>query len=243
MNHQERHTVTGLVILMFLLWGGFVFHRAPLFPGSLIGSIIGVIGTFFMFIPLWYLVIKRVKKWKVKVTKVVKLSTLLRWHIYAGIIGPLLGLIHTGHRFDSIVGISLTILMMLVVISGFIGRYLLAQISTEVREKKKISKNLKEEYELILKEKTSDSFPPQINYMPFFFKRVVFALNGASLNEQMILKLVDSISDIEYSIKMHETIKQWFKKWLKLHIVISIILYIILIFHIFSEFYFGLRWL
>ncbi|MAZ48528.1 MAG: hypothetical protein CME65_08190 [Halobacteriovoraceae bacterium] len=132
---------------------------------------------------------------------------------------------------------------MLVVISGFIGRYLLAQISTEVREKKKISKNLKEEYELILKEKTSDSFAPQINYMPFLFKRIILALNGASLNEQMILKLVDSISDIEYSIKMHETIKLWFKKWLKLHIVISIILYFILVFHIFSEFYFGLRWL
>ena len=77
----------------------------------------------------------------------------------------------------------------------------------------------------------------------FFFKRLSLAFAGATSAEQTVLNIADSISDIEYSIKMHETIKRWFKRWLKIHIFISFILYGILVFHIFSEFYFGLRWL
>ena len=243
MNHQERHTVTGLVILMLVLWGGFALHRAPSFPGSLTGSIIGIIATLFMFIPLFYLVIKRSKSLKTKFTKFMKMSTFLKWHIYAGIIGPILALIHTGHRFDSLVGILLTLLMILVVISGFIGRYLLAQVSTEIREKKKLSTKLMEQYELSSLDVEKNILNSSNTYLPFFFKRLSLAFAGATSAEQTVLNLADSISDIEYSIKMHETIKRWFKRWLKIHIFISFILYGILVFHIFSEFYFGLRWL
>lgn len=58
-----------------------------------------------------------------------------------------------------------------------------------------------------------------------------------------VLQLIDSLSDVEYSIKIHDTAKLWFKRWLKFHIVISLLLYVILIFHIVTEIYFGLRWL
>lgn len=243
MNHQERHTVTGLVILMMVLWGGFILHKAPSFPGSFVGSIIGIIATFFMFIPLLYMFVKRSKRLKDRFTKWMKMSTFLKWHIYAGIIGPILALIHTGHRFESLVGIVLTLLMLLVVLSGFIGRYLLAQISTEMREKKKLSSKLLEQYESFSKQVNPDFTKNSATYLPFFFKKMSLAFAGASSEEMTLLKLADSISDVEYSIKMHETVKLWFKRWLKFHIVISIILYIIIIFHIFSEFYFGLRWL
>ncbi|MBK24529.1 MAG: hypothetical protein CME70_11095 [Halobacteriovorax sp.] len=245
MNLQERHTVTGLVILMLVLWVGFILHRSPSFPGSFTGSMIGIIATFFMFVPLLYLIVKRLKKIKTHFTKWMKMSTFLRWHIYAGIIGPILGLIHTGHRFDSLVGISLILLMLLVVISGFIGRYLLGQITTEMRDKKQLWTKLLEQYEN-LSIKVSSNFlntHGTITYLPFFFKKLSLAMAGAPSDEITLLKLADSISDVEYSIKMHETIKLWFKRWLKFHIVISLVLYGILVFHIFSEFYFGLRWL
>ena len=80
MNHQERHTVTGLVILMMVLWGGFILHKAPSFPGSFVGSIIGIIATFFMFIPLLYMFVKRSKRLKDRFTKWMKMSTFLKWH-------------------------------------------------------------------------------------------------------------------------------------------------------------------
>ena len=178
MNHQERHTVTGLVILMMVLWGGFILHKAPSFPGSFVGSIIGIIATFFMFIPLLYMFVKRSKRLKDRFTKWMKMSTFLKWHIYAGIIGPILALIHTGHRFDSLVGIVLTLLMLLVVLSGFIGRYLLAQISTGMREKKKLSFNLLEQYESYSKQ-VKPSLPRiQQLIFPFSSKRCLLHLQG-----------------------------------------------------------------
>lgn len=243
MRSQERHTVTGLVVLMLVLWGGFILHKAPSFPGSLTGSIIGIVAALLMFVPLLYLVIKRSKRIKSKFTKWMKMSTFLKIHIYAGIIGPILALVHTGHRFDSLVGVLLTVLMILVVISGFVGRYLLAQVSTEIREKKKLSADLVKKYEIVSSNVKLDLLNSSQKYLPFFLRRLSLSFAGGTSDEQMILKIADSISDIEYSIKIHETVKLWFKRWLKLHIAISFVLYGVLVLHIFSEFYFGLRWL
>ena len=122
---------------------------------------------------------KRSKRLKDRFTKWMKMSTFLKWHIYAGIIGPILALIHTGHRFDSLVGIVLTLLMLLVVLSGFIGRYLLAQISTGMREKKKLSFNLLEQYESYSKQVKPSFAKNTAAYLPFFFKKMslAFGLN------------------------------------------------------------------
>ena len=71
--------------------------------------------------PLVYLVIKRVKPIKARVTRQVSIRTLLSWHIYAGLLGSLLVLLHTGHKFESVLGISLTTLTLIIVFSGSSG--------------------------------------------------------------------------------------------------------------------------
>jgi hypothetical protein len=47
----------------------------------------------------------------------------LRFHIYTGIVGPYLVLLHTAWHFNGLAGL-LTLMMALVVASGFIGRYI-----------------------------------------------------------------------------------------------------------------------
>ena len=42
MNSQERTIVSSLVVLMILLWLGFLWHRDPAFPGSFIGFGVGL---------------------------------------------------------------------------------------------------------------------------------------------------------------------------------------------------------
>ena len=42
MKEREKAIVTGLTILMLVLWLGFVFHRSPRFAGSFWGGILGV---------------------------------------------------------------------------------------------------------------------------------------------------------------------------------------------------------
>ncbi|MEH6594164.1 MAG: hypothetical protein V7736_01290 [Colwellia polaris] len=249
MANQERTIVASLVLLMIVLWGGFVWHSSPRFPGSFSGSMLGIIAAFLLFFPLIYLVIKRNKSIKSWVTKKVSMSTLLVWHIYAGVIGPIIGLLHSAHRFDSLLGILLVLLMMLVAISGFIGRYILSLISSKLKDKKKLKEELKNELkdeQIELHErfcsKHINAIPSDLNsHSPSLFSSSLGL--GRTSNERRILRLVDAISDIEYSIRIHDTAKLWFKRWLKFHISISMILYVLIIFHITAEIYFGLRWL
>jgi hypothetical protein len=52
-----------------------------------------------------------------------KLRTWLRFHIFSGIVGPYLVLLHTAWQFRGLAGVVL-LLTAIVVISGFIGRYI-----------------------------------------------------------------------------------------------------------------------
>ncbi len=251
MNNQERQIVGGLLLLMLLLWLGFIWHRDPRFPGSFEGSLLGIIAALFMFVPLFYLVIKRVKPLKKWITQRVPMPKLLLWHVYAGVLGPILGLLHSAHRFDSYVGSSLIILMFVVVISGFIGRYLLSLISSSLRDKKALRNDLYSKFQRVRVELENQGKEDHLSPVHSFHRSLLPALVDASFWSQhpaktstaQALKLVDAISDVDYSIKIHDTAKGWFQRWLKFHIAISLLLYALLIFHIGSEIYFGLRWL
>jgi hypothetical protein len=51
------------------------------------------------------------------------------------------------------------------------------------------------------------------------------------------------MADLEYAIKSHEVVKDAFGRWLACHIVIAIVLYALLAVHVWSAWYFGIRWL
>jgi hypothetical protein len=55
------------------------------------------------------------------------MRTWLRAHIVCGIVGPYLVLLHTAWRFNGLAG-ALTVMVLVVVISGFIGRYLYTRV-------------------------------------------------------------------------------------------------------------------
>ena len=248
MKEKEKLVVSGLVLLMMVLWLGFLVHEDPRFPGSLFGGILGVLATILMLVPLVYSIVKRWRSLKVKITKRVPMRTFLAWHIYAGILGPIVALLHTGHRFESKVGISLTAMMLLVVLSGFIGRYLMSQIAREMKEKKALLKDAEAQYEIVLAE--LKDHPEEVAAIrPFTGRAARFFLQFDGLQAftpsagVRAIELSESISDLEYAIKTHERFKQAFRKWLKFHIVISLIFYGLMFVHIWSEFYFGLRWL
>ncbi len=184
------------------------------------------------------------------------MRTLLTWHIYAGIVGPILVLLHTGHKFVSPLGIALTSMTLLVVLSGFAGRYLMNQISTEIRQKKAMLSQLQTAYEHAAAQLAD--YPDRAALLrPFagFWGRLAAALvvresPEASPNTTtegppdpvLLLRLSDAMADVEYAIKTHETFKRWFGKWLKFHIVISVILYGLMALHVWAAIHFGLRW-
>jgi hypothetical protein len=251
MKERERLVVSGLVLLLLLLWLGFLVHRDTRFAGSFWGGVLGVSGAVLMLVPLAYSLVKRVKWVRERLWRRVTVRTLLAWHIYAGILGPILALLHTGHKFNSPLGIALTAMMLLVVLSGFTGRYLMGYFTHELLEKRQMLDALKAAYD-----QTADELARQpeqaalLGTFSGFFSRVLAGLfipsaaagSGGMAAPVRALRLAESMADLECALKTHETFKRWFARWLKFHIVISAILYVLLVLHVWSGIHFGLRW-
>lgn len=252
MQERERSVVTGLILLLVVLALGFYIHRDPRFPGSLAGGVLGISGAALMLVPLAYLFVKRFPLLKRSVTKAVSMRTLLAVHIYAGVLGPILGVLHSGHRFQSPLGIALTTMMIIVALSGFVGRYLMGRVSVDMREQQQLLAGLRVAYERTAGEMLRE--PDAAGRLrPFvgFFSRLAapfFVAESASVAGSLsaparALRLSESMADLEYAIKTHELFKSAFGRWLACHIVIAIILYALLALHIWSGWYFGIRWL
>jgi hypothetical protein len=249
MGDREEFIGTSLVVLLFLIWADFVFFDAPDFAGSLAGGIFGITGALLMLAPLLYSVIKRIKPIRTAVTRHVSMKRLLAWHIYTGLIGSILVMIHTGNKFESTLGITLTAVTLTVVVSGFVVRYVLRRSGLELREKQALLTSLHSAYEKAAAEVITNRTELAL-VQPFtnpFARLFAGLLNPpdrlpALTSPYTMVRLAEAIADVEYAIKAHDTFNLWFRRSLKLHIAISIVFYGLLLLHVWAGIYFGLRW-
>ena len=245
MKERERIVVTGVLGVLLFAWLGFLVHRSPRFAGSGVGGVFGLAGAVLMLVPLAYPIVKRVRFLNVRITPHVSLPSWMALHVYAGILGPLLGIIHTGHKFESWLGISLTAVMLLVVVSGFVGRYLLTYVGQEIRDKLLLLQTARGDLDSawgVLK-----SAPPGVGRLP---SAPLLAAGLAALGLDLqyvgpagdVTRLAESVADLEYAIRTRELLRRWCGRWLNLHLVLSAILYVLLALHIWAGVHFGLRW-
>lgn len=248
---QERTIIGSLLLLQLTLWLGFLVHRSPRFPGSTMGWVLAITAALLMIVPpLLYSAVKRNEWFKKIITKRLSLGTILNWHIYTGIAGSILAILHTGHRFESSLGIWLTTTMMLTILSGFVGRYFLSYSSKELREKQDELNLLATQYnqivgELANKPELEITYTATHGAVRRAFNSFVgiesFPAEGAVPLSVRATRLAESIADLEYAIKTHEIFKRRTARWLKIHILTSCAFYLLLIIHIWSAIYFGLR--
>jgi len=245
MKERERIVFTGVLSVLLLAWLGFLVHRSPSFAGSGVGLVFGISGAVLMLIPLAYPIVKRIPAINARVTKHVSMQTQLTVHVYSGIFGPLLAIIHTGHKFDSPLGITLTAVMLLVVVSGFAVRYLLTYVNQEIKDKLLLLQTARGDLDSAWG--VMENTPPEMRDLP---KAPLLAAGLASVGIQLssggpageVTRLAESVADLEYAVRTHELFKRWFSRALKLHIVLSLIFYALLGLHIWAEIHFGLRW-
>lgn len=249
---RERTIIGSLVLLQLVLWLGFLVHRSPRFPGSFSGGVLALSGALLMVVPpVLYSAAKRIDFFKRIVTKRKSLGTILTWHVYTSGVGSILAILHTGHRFESNLGIALTAVMLLTVLSGFIGRYFLAYSSMELREKRELLDKLVFEYNRIIGE-VSRRPNSEVAYVAThgvirttlgsFLGADLFSSKDREPLTHRAVRLAESISDVEYAIKTHELLKRRTSRWLTMHIATSIGFYAMLVLHVSSAIYFGLRW-
>ena len=249
---QERTIIGGLLLLQLMLWLGFLVHQSPRFPGSPTGGLLAVTAAVLMILPpLLYSTAKRFQSFREKIRKWVSLGTLLTWHVYSSIAGSMLAILHTGHHFESNVGIGLTTMMLLTVLSGFVGRYFLAYSSGELAEKQGLLNRLTFEYNRLVSQVAQQPDPAR-DYaathgfvrraLNSFIGREDFATDVKAPFSYRAVRLAESIADLEYAIRTHEWAKRRAAGWLKIHMATSCAFYILLAFHVWSAIYFGLRW-
>ena len=245
MKERERVVVTGVLSVLLLAWLGFLVHRSPSFAGSGVGLVFGIAGAVLMLIPLAYPIVKRIPAINARVTKHMSMQTQLTVHVYSGILGPLLAIIHTGHKFDSPLGITLAAVMLLVVVSGFAVRYLVTYVNQEIKDKLLLLQTARGDLDSAWG--VMENTPPEMRDLP---KAPLLAAGLASVGIELssggpageVTRLAESVADLEYAVRTHELFKRWFSRALKLHIVLSLIFYVLLGLHVWAEIHFGLRW-
>jgi hypothetical protein len=224
MGDRERLIVLALGALLLLLAPGYVLHVSPRFAGSLTGGILGITAAALMLLMLVYPAVKHVEWLKVRVTRRISLGRLLSLHIYGGLLASLVAIVHSGHKYQSALGVAIVVDVLVIVATGFIGRYYLDALGAGLRQQQAMLGTLRLAYDRIA-------------------HRLGLASSTVVAPDVPILTLVDAIADLEHAIAARDTIRRFAGRWIVVHTVASILLYGLLMLHVGSGIYYGLRWL
>jgi len=146
----------GLTIWILFGLGGLDYYRTPLAvrgyapshallrPSGPMGQTFGVLGALLMLVPFIYMARKRIASLR-------SMGSPRAWlevHLFCGIVGPLLVTFHTSFKFNGLVSAAYWS-MVIVVLSGFVGRYLYVRIPRSIRGTELTRAELDEEADLL----------------------------------------------------------------------------------------------
>jgi hypothetical protein len=119
-SSRELWLALGAIIVVSLIYVGVVVRLDSAPPASdLFGHGLGILGFLLMLMTeTLYSLRKRSRR-----ARWGRMSAWLRFHIFTGLVGPYMVLLHTSWKFNGLAGI-VTALTFTVVISGIVGRYI-----------------------------------------------------------------------------------------------------------------------
>lgn len=113
-----------VMVLITILYGAVLLFTREIPPaGELFGHGIGIFGFILMLMTeTLYSLRKRSRsvRWG-------RMSAWLQFHIFTGLVGPYMVLLHSSWKFNGLAGAT-TLLTGIIVVSGFIGRYIFTRI-------------------------------------------------------------------------------------------------------------------
>ncbi len=111
------------IIITGLYGGVYLTTREIPAASELFGHAIGIFGFILMLMTeVLYSLRKRTRSasWG-------KMASWLQFHIFTGLVGPYMVLLHTSWKFNGLAGVT-TLFTLIIVVSGFIGRYIYTRI-------------------------------------------------------------------------------------------------------------------
>ena len=132
--------IAALCGLVFFRWGGARYYRTPvrvrgytpwhaaLRPSGSVGLVLGIAGFAVMTLTLLYVIRKKLGGRR----RLGSMKGWLEFHIFCGVVGPALITLHSSFKFSGVISVAYWS-MVLVVLSGFVGRYLFVRIPKTIR--------------------------------------------------------------------------------------------------------------
>ena len=136
------------------------YSRAHRFlrPSGLGGHMLGVAGTLFLFSTLLYVARKRVKR----LSKAGSVFGWLQVHIFCGVFGPILITFHSSLKFNGVISVAYWS-MILVVLSGFVGRHLYVRIPKTIKGEELSRADVEARIEELKTQLTASTLPPAVS--------------------------------------------------------------------------------
>lgn len=267
-----------VVGVLAVLAAGADFYRTPLLErahhdgywqwkaGGFVGHQLGIAGASMMVLMLLYSVRKRVGALR-------RLGPLSRWldvHIYLGVFGPLLVVLHSTFKVQGLVALSFWS-MVVVALSGVLGRYLylqiprtrageeraLAELEAEDRE---LSERLRERFHLdetqLARLDALVGVPARTGLLGGFARLVAddlrlrsglhrFAQNCRSVPRPVVRefeRVVRSKAQVRRRILLWDRVHELFHYWHVLHKPFALVMYVFLIVHVAVALVTGYGW-
>lgn len=114
--------IASILITGFYAYVLVITQKIPA-AGELFGHTLGILGFVLMILTETLYSLRK----RTRLASWGKMSDWLQVHIFTGLVGPYMVLLHTSWKFNGLAG-AVTLLTLIVVLSGFIGRYIYTRI-------------------------------------------------------------------------------------------------------------------
>ncbi len=123
-NNHELWLAFLTMVVVTTFYGAVIFFTGSVPAASnFFGHSLGIFGfTLMVMTETLYSIRKRSRS-----ARFGKMSTWLKFHIYTGLVGPFLVLLHSSWKFNGLAG-AVMLLTLIIVFSGFVGRYIYTAI-------------------------------------------------------------------------------------------------------------------
>ncbi len=166
--------LAGIVSAVFIVValvgvGGWSYYRTPLpvrgyapghrflRPAGRGGQIFGLAGTGLLLATLLYTVRKKLRRQ----TWLGPQKLWLEAHIFCGLVGPVLITLHSSFKFNGVISVAYWS-MVLVVLSGFVGRYLYVRVPRSIRGSELTYEELSQRAAELGEELADSALPPSL---------------------------------------------------------------------------------
>ena len=255
-----------VVITVFLSYYGYDYYKTPLEerfyhprnnwfkPNGIFGHGLGIIGTSLIFMGVFLYILRKRYGF---LSRYLRLKYMLEFHIFLCILGPVLILFHTAFKFGGIVSVAFWS-MVIVVLSGVIGRYIYIQIPRTIEGRELTLSEVKAgqieglehlKTKFNLDENLINSLSQMINerqknaeYINEL-KRRIKSLNLSGKDKKDALKLIRREMSLSRKIGRLELMQKLFRYWHAAHLPFAIIMLIILIIHVGVALALGYTWI